>query len=469
MTLLDPRVAERLKDAAGPRGWSEDSAEIAPHLVEMRGRWKGQTPLLLKPSTTDEVSRLLAICNETRTRVVPQGGNTGLVGAQIPTKGEVLLTLARMNRIRGISAQENTLTAEAGVVLKNAQAAADNVQRLFPLSLGAEGSCTIGGNISTNAGGVNVLRYGMMRDLVLGLEIVLADGRVLEMLRGLKKDNTGYDLKQLFIGAEGTLGIVTAAMLRLFPRPAGYATAVAAISSVEVAVGLLNRLQAATGSQVTAFELMKRESLDLVLKHIADTANPLPQHRGWTVLIEVSNPEAFDATEALQEALARAMEEGLVADAVFAKSERDRAAFWRLRETLPEAHRLDGPTVANDISIPVTRIPNFLAAADAAIRSALPSARSFPFGHVGDGNLHYAVKAPGDDAAINAARTAIEDVVQDEAAKLNGSISAEHGLGISKNEAIARYKSAAEIELMRALKRTLDPNNILNPGKLLPP
>src|SRR6185503_7282894 len=237
-------------------------------------------PLLLKPSTTDEVSRILAICNETRTRIVPQGGNTGLVGAQIPTRGEVLLSLERMNRIREISADENTLVAEAGVILKNAQAAADSVQRLFPLSLGAEGSCTIGGNISTNAGGVNVLRYGMMRDLVLGLEVVLADGRLLEMLRGLKKDNTGYDLKQLFIGAEGTLGVVTAATLRLFPKPASYATAVAAISGVPVAVDLLRRLQRATGGLVTAFELMHRRSLELVVKHIPGTANPLPDHDG---------------------------------------------------------------------------------------------------------------------------------------------------------------------------------------------
>jgi len=469
MTALDPNLAQRLKDVVGPKGWSEEPNDIAPHLVELRGRWLGQTPLLLKPSATLEVARILALCNETRTPIVPQGGNTGLVGGQIPTRGEVLLSLERMNRIRSVNPEENLLVAEAGVVLKHAQAAADAVQRLFPLSLGAEGSCTIGGNVSTNAGGVNVLRYGMMRDLVLGLEVVLADGRVLDLLRGLKKDNTGYDLKQLFIGAEGTLGIVTAAMLRLFPKPAGYATAVAAISNVSVAVELLNRLQHATGSQVTAFELMQRESLDLVTKHIVDTMNPLPDWRGWTVLIEVSNPAAFDATDALQEALAQAMDQGLVADAVFAKSERDRAAFWRLRETLPEAHRLDGATIANDISVPLSRIAEFLAAADAAIRAALPSARSFAFGHVGDGNLHYAIKAPGNDAALLAARAALELIVAEQTAKLNGSISAEHGLGLAKNESIARYKSAAELDLMRALKRTLDPNNILNPGKLLPP
>src|SRR6202158_6287707 len=382
MSALAPAIAQRLKDAVGPKGWSDDSNDIAPHLVELRGRWVGQSPLLLKPSATSEVARILALCNETRTPIVAQGGNTGLVGGQIPNHGDVLLSLERMNHIRGVNAQENILIAEAGVVLRNAQTAADAVQRLFPLSLGAEGSCTIGGNVSTNAGGVNVLRYGMMRDLVLGLEVVLADGRVLDLLRGLKKDNTGYDLKQLFIGAEGTLGIVTAVMLRLFPKPAGYTTVFAAISDVVVAVELLNRLQHATGSQITAFELMRRESLDLVVKHIADTLNPLPVRRGWMVRIEPSITAAFDATDALQEALARAMDEGLVTDAVFAKSERDRAAFWRLRETLPEAHRLDGATIANDISVPLSRIAEFLAATDAAIRGALASARSFAFGHV---------------------------------------------------------------------------------------
>jgi FAD/FMN-containing dehydrogenase len=468
MTALDPQTTRRLKEAAGPEGWSEDKGEIAPHLVELRGRWTGQTPLLLKPASTETVSRLLALCNETGTAVVPQGGNTGLVGGQIPTRGEVLLSLERMTRIRKVSADDDLLVAEAGVVLKRVQQAADEDGRLFPLSLGAEGSCTIGGNVSTNAGGVSVLRYGMMRDLVLGLEVVLADGRVLDMLRGLKKDNTGYDLKQLFIGAEGTLGIVTAATLRLFPKPYSYATAMAAISSVPVAVELLHRLQRSTGGLVTAFELMHRRSLDLVEKHIPATANPLPRHDGWFLLIEVSNPTAFDATEAMQQTLAAAMEEGTVSDAAFAKSERDRQALWKLRETLPDAHRLDGATIANDISVQPSRIAQFLEAADTAIRATLPGARSYPFGHVGDGNLHYAIKAPSDEAALLAARAPLERVVQEVTAKLGGSISAEHGLGLAKSKDIQRYKSIDEIELMRALKHALDPKNILNPGKLLP-
>jgi FAD/FMN-containing dehydrogenase len=468
MEGLAPDIAQRLKNAAGNGGWTDDPAEIAPHLAEWRGRWKGVTPLLLKPSGAAEVARILSICNETRTAIVPQGGNTGLVGGQIPAHGEVLLSLERMNRIRSVSADDNTMIVEAGVVLANAQKAADEAGRLFPLSLAAEGSCTIGGNVSTNAGGVNVLRFGMTRDLVLGLEVVLADGRALDLMRGLRKDNTGYDLKQLFIGAEGTLGIVTAAQLKLFPKPAGYTTVLAALAGVEHAVELLNRLQHATGGLVTAFELMQRRALDLVLKHIPGTVDPLPAHAGWTVLIEVSNPQAFDATEALEQALATAMEEGTVADAVFAKTARDREQLWRLRESIPEAQRTDGASIANDISVPLSQIPDFIRQGEEAVRRVLPEARPFTFGHVGDGNLHFAIQAPGYDAALLAKRSDIERAVYETTQNFRGSISAEHGLGVAKNDAIALYKAADEIKVMRALKRTLDPNNILNPGKLLP-
>src|SRR6266550_2699921 len=373
MSVLDPSIAQKLKQAAGPSGWSEDPAEIAPHLREWRGRWTGNAPILLMPVETEQVARILSVCDETGTAIVPQGGNTGLVGGQIPTSGEVLLSLERMNRIRSVSLEDNTLIAEAGVVLANAQHAADEAGRLFPLSLAAEGSCTIGGNVSTNAGGVNVLRYGMTRELVLGLEVVLADGRVLDLLRGLRKDNTGYDLKQLFIGAEGTLGIVTAAMLRLFPKPAGYTTVLVAISDVDVAVELLNRLQEATGGLVTAFEIMQRR--------------------------------------------ARALEEGKIVHAVFAKTARDRESLWRLRETIPEAQKLDGASIANDISVPLSSIPEFIRSAEKAVQAVLPEARAFTFGHVGDGNLHFAVQAPGHDAALLAAREAIERAVYEETAK----------------------------------------------------
>jgi FAD/FMN-containing dehydrogenase len=468
MNHLESSVAQRLKAAAGEKGWSEDAKDIAPFVKEFRARWQGTTPLLLMPDTTASVSAILSLCNETSTAVVPQGGNTGLVGGQIPHRGEVLLSLHRMTRIREVSEEENILTAEAGVVLAAVQEAAAKAGRLFPLSLAAQGSCTIGGNIATNAGGVNVLRYGMTRDLVLGLEVVMADGRVLDLMRGLRKDNTGYDLKQLFVGSEGTLGIITAAMLKLYPKPAGYTTALVAICGPAAAVGLLNRLQDSTGGQVTAFELMQGRALDLVVKHIPGTSLPLAGDPGWTVLIEVSNPSAFDATEALQGALADAMERGIVSDAVFAKSERERQSLWRLRETIPEAQRQEGASIANDISVPLSKIADFISSADAAVRKALPSAWPFSFGHVGDGNIHFAIHAPGDNTALNAARGKLERIVQDETARLNGSISAEHGLGIAKNQAAARYKSQTEIELMQALKRTFDPKNLLNPGKLLP-
>ncbi len=462
-------IIDRLRGAVDAGGATTDAAEISPHLKEWRNRWFGQTPLLLKPADTAAVARILAICNETRTPVVPQGGNTGLVGGQIPTQGEILLSLERMNKIRAISPDDNMITVEAGAILEKVQDAADAADRLFPLSLAAEGSCTIGGNIATNAGGINVLRYGMTRDLVLGIEVVLADGRILDLMRSLRKDNTGYDLKQVFIGAEGTLGIVTAATLKLFPKPSGYAVAYAALSSVEDAVDLLNRTQGATGNLVTAFELLPRSGLDLVLKHIDGTIDPLPGHGGWSVLIEMPTSSAFDTTTILEDALATAVEDGLVVDAVFAKNERDREALWRLRETMPEAQRLDGPSISNDIAVRLGDIPRLIANAYAAIEKVLPGCRPFSFGHVGDGNIHLAVRAPeGQADALLSARSEIEAVILNEVDRLGGSISAEHGLGLAKNDINARYKSEAELDLMRALKTVFDPNNILNPGKLIP-
>jgi FAD/FMN-containing dehydrogenase len=467
---MNPDVLSRLKEAAGPRGWSEDAAEIAPHLAEWRGRWTGTTPLLLKPAQTSEVARILAVCNDTGTPVVPQGGNTGLVGGQIPTRGEVLLSLSRMNRIRNVNVDDNVIVAEAGVVLAHVQKAAEEVSRLFPLSLAAEGSCTIGGNVSTNAGGVNVLRYGMMRELVLGIEVVLADGRVLDLLRALRKDNTGYDLKQLFIGAEGTLGVVTAAALKLAPRPHSHTTALVGVADPAAAVRLLDRLQDATGNLITAFELIPRIGLELVMKHIPDAADPLPRHNGWLLLIETSNPRAFDPREALQEALLAATGAGIVKDAIIAKNERERAALWRLRDNLSEAQKLEGASLKHDISVPLSRLAEFISATTAEIVAAVPGARPVVFGHIGDGNLHFNVSAPpGNDTAHLAARDRIETLIYEAVHRVAGSISAEHGLGLAKNETIARYKTAEEVAVMRALKQTLDPNNILNPGKVLPP
>ena len=462
-------VLERIRGVLGPAGVSDDANELAPHLSEWRERWSGSTALLLKPASTEQVSRVLSICSDTNTPVVPQGGNTGLVGGQIPTRGELLLSLERMTKIRSISAADNLVAVDAGTILRDVQLAAKEAGRLFPLSLGAEGTCTIGGNISTNAGGVNVLRYGMSRDLVLGLEVVLADGRILDMMRGLRKDNTGYDLKQLFIGAEGTLGIITGAALKLFPSVFNYTTLFASLSHIEAALELLNRVQSATGNLVTAFELIPRRGLELVLKHIPQTSDPLPAASDWSVLIEVSNPSAFDATKALEEALVGAVDDDLVVDAVFAKSERDRQALWRLRESISEARRLDGASIANDVSVQPSKIPQLIANCTAAVEKILPGSFPLAFGHVGDGNIHLAICAgDGRHDALLSLREAIERAIFEEVLKLGGSISAEHGLGLAKNETIAQYKSAAEIELMKSLKAALDPKNILNPGKVLP-
>jgi FAD/FMN-containing dehydrogenase len=456
---------DRLKSAVGQKGFTEDPHEIAPHLEEWRGKYHGQTSLLLKPATTTEVCAVLAICNETRTAIVPQGGNTGLVGGQIPFHGEVLLSLARMNRIRAVDAEGMNLIAEAGTVLDTIHKTADEAQRLFPLSLASEGSCTIGGNLSTNAGGVDVLRYGTARELVLGLEVVLADGRVLDMLRTLRKDNTGYDLKQLFIGAEGTLGIITAAALKLFAKPAERVTAFAAVSSPAAAVSLLARLQEQTGGLVSAFEIVPRVGLEFVLAHIPQTSNPLRDPSPWYVLIEATSGALFGLRDVIERTLA-----DNVIDAVIAESETQRAAIWRLRESVSEAQKPEGGSIKHDVSVPIARIPEFIETTSNAVEALVPGARPVPFGHIGDGNIHFNISVPkgADNEAFLARWEEISHVVHDIVHRFGGSISAEHGLGVMKHNEIARYKSAAELDVMRALKRTLDPNNILNPGKLLP-
>jgi len=469
MRELDRNVVEQLKEAAGPSGWTEDPGEIAPHLTEWRARWHGKTSLLLKPDGTEQVARIAAICNETRTPIVPQGGNTGLVGGQIPASGEVLLSLERMNRIRSVSPDENLMVAEAGVILATAQTAASNTGRLLPLSLAAEGSCTIGGNVSTNAGGVHVLRYGMMRNLVLGLEVVLANGNVLSLMKGLRKDNTGYDLKQLFIGAEGTLGLVTAAALKLVPQPSSYVTAIASMANLAAALPILNELQSATGGQVSAFEVIQRRALDLVLRDIPGTTAPLAGEFEWALLIEVSNSAALDATEATELVLSRAIERRSIGDAVFAKTLRERESFWRLRETIPEAQRKQGVSISNDVSVPLARLAEFVELAEVKVRKVLPEALCITFGHAGDGNLHFAILAPGHESKLTDLRPELENAVQESVWQLDGSVSAEHGIGIAKLESLRRQKSVQEIATMVALKRALDPNNILNPGKLLPP
>ena len=462
-------IRDRLKSAAGPNGFSEDQAEIEPHLEEWRSKYKGNSPLLLRPATTRAVSEILAICHETTTPIVPQGGNTGLVGGQIPFDGEILLSLSRMNRIRTVDAEDHALIAEAGVVLANAHKAADEKSLLFPLSLASEGSCTIGGNVSTNAGGVDVLRYGMARELVLGLEVVLADGRVLDLLRTLRKDNTGYDLKQLFVGAEGTLGIVTAAALKLFPKPAEYATAFVAVPTTSSAVALLARMQSATGGLISAFELIPRIALDLVLQHIPGNRDPLVSRSPWYVLIEATSAAKFQLGKVVEDAMAAAIAKGEASDAAIAASGVQRQAFWSIRENISEAQKKEGSSIKHDVSVPVAAIPAFLDRATKEVLTIVPGARPVSFGHLGDGNIHFNFSSPhgGMDAAFLAKWDVVQERVHAIVKEFSGSISAEHGIGVMKRDALVHAKSPLELELMRGLKRLLDPKDILNPGKIL--
>jgi len=456
---------ERLKQAAGPGGYSEDPQEIAPHLTEWRGKYTGHSPLLLKPATTAQVAALLAICHETGTAVVPQGGNTGLVGGQIPFHGEVLLSTKRLNKVRAVDSHAPALVVETGVTLAAVQKAAEEAGLFFPLRLASEGSCTIGGNISTNAGGTHVIRYGMTRALVLGLEVVLADGRILDLLRLLPKDNTGYDLKQAFIGAEGTLGIITAAALKLFPRPRSSAVGFAAVASPAAALELLAQMQARTGGLVSAFELIPRIALELVLAHIHGTRDPLGAPSPWYVVVEATAGEGVD--------LAALFETGLMSadDAVVAASEAQGQALWSLREHISEAQKREGASIKHDIAVPVAKVPDFLAAAVPEVLKLAPGARPVSFGHLGDGNLHFNFQSPrpGDDPAFLALWEEMQLIVHDVVHEFGGSISAEHGVGVMKRDALPRYKSHAELDAMRALKTAFDPKNILNPGKLVPP
>ena len=468
---LPPAVADRLKDAVGEKGFSTEPGEIAPHLEEWRSKYRGQSPLLLKPQTTEEVSAILAICNDTGTPLVTQGGNTGLVGGQIPLHGEVLLSTQRLNQIREMDESGMTLVAEAGVTLAQVQHAADDKHLLFPLSLASEGSCTVGGNIATNAGGTHVLRYGMTRALVLGLEVVQADGTVLSMLRALHKDNTGYDLKQLFIGSEGTLGVITAATLRLFSKPDVAVTALAAVPSPAAAVKLLGAMQAHTGGMLSAFELMPRIALEFVTRHIDGTRDPFATPSPWYVLMEAAGGSHANLTASFEDGLADAITAGLVSDAVVASSAAQAQALWKLREGISEAQKREGASIKHDISVPVAAIPDFLAMAVPAVQAIAPGARSVSFGHLGDGNLHFNFNSPmaGNDPAFLGLWDEIQQTVHDIVKEFGGSISAEHGIGVMKVGQLPRYKSHEELDAMRALKKAFDPNNILNPGKTVPP
>ena len=466
-------VIERIAGIVGPQGLITDVRDMEPYVVDWRDIYRGATPAVVRPVNTEQVAAVVKICAETQTPVVPQGGNTGMCGASVPHADgrEIVLSLARMNRILEVDALNNTATVEAGCVLANVQQAAAETDRLFPLSLGAEGSCQIGGNLSTNAGGVNVLRYGNTRDLVLGMEVVLPDGRIWNGLRGLRKDNTGYDLKHLFIGAEGTLGIITAAVLKLFPRPKSSATAWTAVPHPEAAVELLSLLRQHCGDRITAFELISHNCLDLVLRHIPGTRDPLSAVHEWYVLTDLGDSREGNALRnELEQALAAAMERELVTDAVVAGSQSQAQALWRIRETIPEAARAEtGMLYRHDIAVAVSRVPAFISEAQAALEQRFPGVNVICFGHLGDGNLHYNAFVAGRNRNDAAARDAhdVTEVVYDIVQRYQGSFSAEHGIGLYKVEDMKRYKSVVEIELMRMLKRALDPHNLMNPGKVL--
>jgi len=449
-----------------------DTSDMAPYLVDQRNTYHGATPMVVRPASTAEVSAVVALCNETGTPIVPQGGNTGLCGAATPSGdgSELLVSLTRMKRIREIDALNFTLTAEAGVILADIQKAANEADRLFPLSLGAEGSACIGGNLSTNAGGTGVLRYGNARDLMLGLEVVLPDGRIWDGLSALRKDNTGYDLKHLFAGAEGTLGIITTAVLKLFPRPRDIQTAFAAVRDADAAIEILSRARAVTDDRVTAFEWIARRGLDLVFSHISNTRDPLGEIHAEYLLIELtSGHDNGGLRDALEGVLVDAMERGEVLDATIAESRAQAADFWRLRETLPEAQLIEAASIKHDISVPVSSVPEFLRTADAALAAAMPGIRICAFGHIGDGNLHYNVIKPSDmdDALFKGRLEEINRIVHDIAVSLRGSISAEHGIGLLKRDELAHYKSPIALDAMRDIKRALDPNGIMNPGKVI--
>ncbi|MGQ0531313.1 MAG: FAD-binding oxidoreductase [Caulobacteraceae bacterium] len=457
-------LIERVVARLGPKGVVTDSADLAAHLTEWRGTYSGRTPFAAYPTTTDEVADVVRLCIEAGAKITTQGGNTGLVGGQIPD-GEVLVCLKRMNRIREIDADNDSLIAEAGVVLTAVQQAAAESNRLFPLSLASEASATIGGLISTNAGGVHVLRYGMMRDLVLGLEAVLPDGRVFSDLSGLRKDNTGYDLKQLFIGAEGTLGIVTAATLKLFPRPAARETVLVSVPSAAHALALLHRMKAATGA-VSAFEVMNRLSMDLTIKNVPGVRDALPQARVMAVLIEFEAAHRDGLRDTIEEALAAAIEAGQAETALIAENASQARDFWALRELISAGHKPEGAQVSHDVSVPVSRTPDFLARANAAMEARYPGARVVAFGHMGDGNFHYTVMQAEGAGAASFPGAALTQEVYAAAASLGGSISAEHGIGVARRSDLARFKDPESMALMRTLKRAIDPDNVMNPRAL---
>lgn len=465
-------LQQQLAVIVGPAHVLTGEAELAPYLTDWRGRYRGRALALVKPGSTDEVAAVVRACAAAGVPMVPQGGNTSLCGAATPDQGgrSVLVNLSRLNRIRQIDAANNAITVEAGCLLSQVQEAAAAAGRLFPLALASEGSCQIGGNLSTNAGGVQVLRYGNTRELTLGLEVVLPDGRLWNGLTALRKDNTGYDLKDLFIGAEGTLGIITAAVLKLFPRPRAVVTAWLAVADGAAAIALLERAQARFDARLTAFELISRQSLDLVLQHIPGSRQPLAAPAPWQVLLELADGGAWADLQAdLEDFIGGEMADGRVQDGVLAQNETQARQLWALRENISEAQKIEGLSIKHDISVPVSRIPEFLDLAGTALAAAFPGVRVVAFGHAGDGNLHYNLSKAQrqDNDTFIAATPQANRIVHDLVARLGGSISAEHGIGQLKREELVRYKDPVGLDLMRCIKSSLDPRGLMNPGKIL--
>jgi D-lactate dehydrogenase (cytochrome) len=465
---LSPELIARFRAIVGDKYAVTDAADIAPYVTEERNLFHGHSPLVLRPGSTAEVSAICKLATQHRIALVPQGGNTGLVGGQTPHNGEVVISMRRMDRIRDVDAASNTMTCEAGVVLQVAQQRASEVDRLFPLSLGAEGSCTIGGNLSTNAGGTAALAYGVAREMALGLEVVLADGRILNGLTKLKKDNTGYNLHNLFIGAEGTLGIITAATLKLFAKPRAVETAFVGLKSPDDALKLLAISQAEAAGSLTSFELLADIAVDFSVRHGIDVRAPLADKHPWYVLMELSSSRD-EARGTLEAILERGMEAGIVDDAAIAASLSQRQAFWKLRDEMSAAQKPEGGSIKHDVSVPVAAVPDFIAEANAAVIKLIPGARPVPFGHLGDGNIHYNVSQPvgADSAAFLAQWHKVNAVVFDIVLRMGGSISAEHGIGVLKRDELPAVKDKTAIELMRGIKAMLDPLGIMNPGKVL--
>ena len=459
-------MLQDLIDIVGTDAFITDESELEPHVTEWRNVLRGRALALVSPGTTEEVAEVVKTCTRLGVSIVPQGGNTGLCGGAVPddTGEQLILSLSRLNQIRSLDIDNFSIVAEAGCVLSSVQEAAREKKRYFPLSLSAEGSCQVGGVLSTNAGGINVIRYGSARQQVLGLEVVLADGRVLDGLRSLRKDNTGYDLNSLFIGSEGTLGIITAASLRLYPVPGDTTTVFAAIPDAGTSVALLGELKAAFGDRIEAFELISRRARNFVERHISGSRLPVAFSSDWYVLIDVATGESDPVVE---QSLAAAFEKGLIEDATIAKSLSEAEALWRLRHAISEAQKFEGPSIKHDISVPISAMREFLARSEQGLEALEPSTRPVIFGHVGDGNLHYNITV-SEEVAANAARvSSLTKMIYDLVEEMGGSFSAEHGIGVTTRALLERYSSDTEIDLMRRLKNALDPHGLLNPGKVI--